>query len=257
MPPSTDPSAPTQPSALRIPDDVWFVVLERNELSYADLKRFSRVCKRFHEYEQDPSLDTRFFRSPPVDKLEKGQSVTFHPALDKTNLVCMSVDDASIFVDDASEKNGYRDVRVVDYPCADEYATSPASKIVSLNMGEGVAVVKDSGVTVRDVVEASATMWSSKPPLYIREEIAEMYLPLDPDYDLDTVTWRDTLVDHCFYEGMNLATVPRADGVVVLHPHGFGSRVGVVSRLCRDIHTFSLLPFSGFLTPLGLYLRRV
>ncbi|BGP18240.1 hypothetical protein JCM10213_007869 [Rhodosporidiobolus nylandii] len=247
---STDTCAPTQPPALRVPADVWFVVLERNELSYADLKRFSRVCKRFHEYEQDPSLDIRLFRSPPVDKLKKGQSVAFHLALDKTNLVCTSVDDARVFIADASEKNGYRAVRVVDYPCADEYATSPASTVVTVNMGKGVAVVKDSGVTVRDVVEASATMWSSKPPLYIREEIAEMYLPLDPDYDLDTVTWRDTLGDHCFYEGMNLATVPRADGVVVLHPHGFGSSAGSAHH---DTHAFSLLPF---VAPLCLYLRR-
>jgi hypothetical protein len=47
---STAPAA--SPPALGLLTDIWFLILEDVCLSYIDLKRFSRVCKTFHELEK-------------------------------------------------------------------------------------------------------------------------------------------------------------------------------------------------------------
>ncbi|GAA6014416.1 hypothetical protein JCM10207_005453 [Rhodosporidiobolus poonsookiae] len=103
-----------------------------------------------------------------------------------------------------------------------KYATSPASRGVTMDMGAGVVVVRAGGVRVCDVVEAVAKMWSSRPPSYICQEITEEYRSWWPEITPSSITWRHTLGDHCFWEGMQSATVADED-IVFLKPHWFGS----------------------------------
>lgn len=158
---------------------------------------------------QSPKLDKRLFRSPPpATRLEPGNTVAFHPALDRTNLVCTSLSDAYVFVPKP----------VTDYSCVNDYATSPACTTLSLMMGSNPIVRNPLGVTVLDVIKRCVKMWTSKPPLERALQVVEW----EEEARVEEVTWRDTLGDHCFWEGMESAKVAKQDWVR-LYPKWFGS----------------------------------
>ncbi|BGP18198.1 asparagine-linked glycosylation protein [Rhodosporidiobolus nylandii] len=211
-----------EPPALRLPDDVWFAVLERKELDYTDLKRFSRVCKRFQAYEQSATFDSRLFRSPPSDKpLKVGDHVDFHPAFQHINLVCTSTEDAFWMYGDEKKEKDEDGVPHGWLFLKKEFATSPAAKFVYIGMGGEVLAHNDSGVTVFDVVKATAEMWSSE----LDEDVVGDFVGHYGEDVFDgeeKMTWRDTLLDHCFYEGMDSAAV-MGGGWVRLEVCSFGS----------------------------------
>jgi hypothetical protein len=53
-------------------------------------------------------------------------------------------------------------------------------------------------------------------------QVAMEQLQRDPEATPQSVTWRDTLGDHCFWEGMDDAKVVKPDWVR-LYPKWFGS----------------------------------
>jgi hypothetical protein len=142
------------------------------------------------------------------------------------------------------EDKGYYVVKVEDLSCFNEYATSPPSREIIWQMGGKPHVENPLGVTVKDAVVAAVKMWSSAPDVGVRESFVEMFDPKLFEGDSDEedfeklmreefaeavglapgqkLTWRHTLGDHCFWEGMESARVLRSD-VVALEPRWFGS----------------------------------
>ncbi|GAA5825450.1 hypothetical protein JCM11251_006989 [Rhodosporidiobolus azoricus] len=225
MPDPKDESTALPAAALRLSTEIWIEIFERDELTYQDLKRLTRVCKRFHEIEKHHPLDHRLFRSPPpANPIEKDQSVRFHPVLNDTSLVCTSLEDANVYLRNKQDEDGSPFVPVATFPCVNEFATSPACKIVAIKMGGKPVARNSGGVTVKDVVEASAAMWTSKPDEMTLFSMADwLFEECGADeVDIDEVTWRDTLGDHCFWEGMEGARCTKK-GVVWLIPQWFGS----------------------------------
>ncbi|GAA6017642.1 hypothetical protein JCM10207_001233 [Rhodosporidiobolus poonsookiae] len=206
--------APTRPLA----PELWLLVFQQKELKHSDYKRLERVCKDFKKLIESHSLDDRLFRSPPpAQPVKRGTKVVFHPALSIANLVCTSTKDAYVFINSPSEEDGYKEASILDYPCADEYATNPSSRKIKMHMGAGVKASNKEGVKVRDVIEAVAKMWSSHPPDYVREQVVEANWDWNPDAKVADVTWLDTLSDHRFWEGMQSARVTSEDEVLLEH----------------------------------------
>lgn len=88
-------------------------------------------------------------------------------------------------------------------------------------MSDGFWVENASGVTVLDVVKSCVEKWSSAPPFWIAEDIAET-MSSWCETKVEDVIWEDTLFDRRFYEGMREAVGVR-EGVVKLVAHSFGS----------------------------------
>ncbi|BGP50166.1 hypothetical protein JCM10450v2_006077 [Rhodotorula kratochvilovae] len=238
-------STASEPPALRLSTDSWLIVLNRRELSYFDLKRFSRVCKRFHSLEQDSHLDSRLFRrgypadfprwGPRDHPLKKGSHVAFHPVLHLTSLSRPDLDEADITVFSRSgDDNDDRCYKPLDLPVAAEYATSPpCAKLVFL-AGTAPVIADARGVRVRSVIEAVTSMWVSPAPAEFKFQIMmERGMgmgALEGDVDeareeqladeLDDLTTWDTLGDSTFWAGMKSAKCV-ADGVVELAPNDF------------------------------------
>ncbi|GAA5969050.1 hypothetical protein JCM3765_005279, partial [Sporobolomyces pararoseus] len=260
------------PTLLDLPDETLLAIFLQPRLSYNDLKRISRTCKKLHSIEQDESLDSKLFRKglPPSPSslvlCTKGIKVDYHPILDKASLTETELDDVILFVDsprreksgdtgseeteegeeeDGEEDNGYRVIKVKDVAAFNEYATSPPCREIVWEMGGKPRISNPRGVTVRDAVVAAVEMWSSEPGEEVREQLA-MSLGIGP-YSEETededeayrivkeeliesmgmapgqkLTWRHTLGDHCFWEGMEFARARNSD-VVVLVPRWFGS----------------------------------
>ncbi|BGO93431.1 hypothetical protein NBRC10512_005328 [Rhodotorula toruloides] len=202
-------------------------------LDYADLKRFSRTCRPFHELEKSPSLHLKLFRQPsdPANPLKAGQPVRFHPVLDVTWLSRPDLDEADITVfpksrkrnleeadepmegadpsdnDDESDtgSDGVRHYKPLDLPVAAEYATSPPSTKVIFLAGTGPVMADKRGVRVRSVIEAVRGG-----PEPTEEDLEE----------LESMTMWDTLGDCTFWAGMSSARAV-GDDSVALRPNEF------------------------------------
>ncbi|GAA5899963.1 hypothetical protein JCM5296_001927 [Sporobolomyces johnsonii] len=154
------------PAVLKLPDELLLSILARPQLGYRDLKRFSRVCRRFHAVEQttalpdlqDKGLDYKLFREGPAQRqVKEGYEVTSHPVFDVLFLTT-SGDEAMIYLSPTPEsrnmliheactrryrhlladeemsgeegragRGGDAALKTITLPCASEYATSPAS----------------------------------------------------------------------------------------------------------------------------------
>ncbi|GAA5874531.1 hypothetical protein JCM8547_002186 [Rhodosporidiobolus lusitaniae] len=234
------------------PNEVWFDMLEQENLGYIDLKRFGRVCKHFHKLEQDKALDHVLFRAPPPDPpVNQGQSVRFHPALDLANLVCTTVEEATFFVslpkaknkeasppksgsnNDEPPESGSNDdeknetvfVPITRYSCIYDFATFPAATSVSIRKGSNLIASNPSGVTVLDVVKRVVKMWTSVVPEEVRYSAMMSLGEEEMEWkgvSFETIRWRDTLGDHCFCEGMEMVQAVR-ENYVRLTPRWFGS----------------------------------
>ncbi|GAA6037321.1 hypothetical protein JCM8097_008510 [Rhodosporidiobolus ruineniae] len=217
-PQSTEPIASP---ALALPNEVWLAIFRRKELSYFDLKRLSRVCKRFHGFEQSKSLDDLLFRSPPPNKpVKRGSPVRFHPTLNMTNLVCTDLELAiAIWRWEEEDKNKDASFRAA---LSREYATSPSTTVLEIAVADGVYIDKKKGITVLDVVEACVTMWSSQPDHETAREILEIHLSWRPKAKLEDINWFHWLYEHNGYTGLRSAEVI-SDGCVGLRMDSFDS----------------------------------
>ncbi|BGP01861.1 putative DNA mismatch repair protein [Rhodotorula toruloides ATCC 204091] len=247
-----------QQKALTLPSEIWLRVLRLPTLDYADLKRFSRTIRRFHELEKSPSLDLKLFRQPfdPANPLKAGQPVRFHPVLGVTWLSRPDLDEADIMVfpksrkrnleeadepmegaepsvnDDKSDTGfdgGVRHYKPLDLPVSAEYATSPPCTKVIFLAGTGPVMADKRGVRVRSVIEAVTSMWASPASAEHKFKLLierGMGLeggsePTEEDLEeLESMTMWDTLGDCTFWAGMSSARVV-ADNTVALRPNDF------------------------------------
>ncbi|BGP33882.1 hypothetical protein JCM10296v2_005688 [Rhodotorula toruloides] len=247
-----------QPKALTLPSEIWLRILRLPTLVHADLKRFSRTCRRFHELEKSPSLDLKLFRQPfdAANPLKAGQPVYLHPVLDVTWLSCPDLDEADIMVfpkarkrnleeadepkegvdpsdnDDESDTGsdgGVRHYKPLDLPVAAEYATSPPCTKVIFLAGTGPFMADQRGVRVRSVIEAVTSMWASPASAeHNFRSLIERGVGLeggsDPTHEeleeLESMTMWDTLGDCTFWAGVSSARVV-ADNSVALLPNEF------------------------------------
>ncbi|GAA5986821.1 hypothetical protein JCM5350_005252 [Sporobolomyces pararoseus] len=187
------------PTLLDLPDETLLAIFLQPRLSYSDLKRVSRTCKKLHAIEQDESLDLKLFRKglpPPPSPLvlcPQGTKVEYHPILDRAFLTATKLEDVILFVDnprrektgddsskeaeeeeekEGEEEDGYRVVKVKDLAAFNEHATSPPCREIVWEMGGQPRVSNPGGVTVGDAVKAAVNMWSSDPGAGVREELA-------------------------------------------------------------------------------------
>lgn len=173
---------------------------------------------------QDTSLDSRLFRRSPAsggEQLQKGQTVAYHPVLDRINLAVTKMERARIFVGRPDTQKGFEAIPAASFPVVNSYATSPATRVLEIQMADGIHIDNVSGVTVLNVVQACVNKWSSPPPLWLAEDTAETMMGWY-EMSVGDVCWLDTLFDHRFYEGMREAVVVH-EGVVELTPLSFGS----------------------------------
>ncbi|GAA5862592.1 hypothetical protein JCM1840_002601 [Sporobolomyces johnsonii] len=179
---------------LNLPNELLSLILARPELDYLDLKCFSRVCRRFHALEQDTSLDYKLFRQGPAQRqVGKGRNVDFHPILDALLMTDTSLDKGMAYLSPKLQKivgvpiiaggldwgngeagkegrDGEWDEDDVDFldtldtislPCASEYATSPASQHLKMQVFDDFTLHNRNGLTVRGVVVAVIERWAA------------------------------------------------------------------------------------------------
>ncbi|GAA5986817.1 hypothetical protein JCM5350_005250 [Sporobolomyces pararoseus] len=231
------------PTLLDLPDETLLAIFLQPRLSYFDLKRVSRTCKKLHAIEQDESLDAKLFRkglppSPPrskskskskkADRLvlcKKGDNVKYHPIFAAVeSLVETSLDDvfgpvSGPKIDDGQggfKYGGDREVQVEELACLDEYATSPPCRSLQWFMGGSMDVQNSRGVTGREALTAAVDSWNAEVDDY------------EPDSDDSTFEadekpcYMQLLSDHRFWEGMSYAKCEK-DDEVCFRPTPFGS----------------------------------
>ncbi|GAA5860208.1 hypothetical protein JCM1840_002820 [Sporobolomyces johnsonii] len=248
------------PAVLKLPDELLLSILARPELGYRDLKRFSRVCRRFHAVEQDKVLDYKLFREGPAQRqVKEGCEVTSHPVFDVLFLTT-SGDEAMIYLSPTPESRimliheacirryrhfleddemsgeegraggGDAALKTITLPCASEYATSPASLRLRFAMAAEPYVLdpivhNPLGVTVRDLSVAVTGFWASK---------ASKHIPLtapalenddaseEPMVDYCRVDyWREVIGNDGWWQGVDDA-VALGDGYAKLVPESVG-----------------------------------
>ncbi|GAA5846285.1 hypothetical protein JCM9279_005890 [Rhodotorula babjevae] len=248
--------APAQPAALRLPVELWIRVLVSSNLSYFDLHRFSRVCKHFRHLQQNSQLDSRLFRrgypagrkrfGPRNHPAKKGRKIAFHPVLNLVSLSRPDLDEADIACygsrsgrdgDDGDGDAAPRYYKPLDFPVANEFATSPPCAKLSFRAGTEPVIADAGGVRVRSVIEVVTAMWASPAPAeYKMQELlnrgmfqggegvedsqaaAEMVEGLADE--VGSMTMWETLGDNTFWAGMRRAVCVE-DGFVALEPKPF------------------------------------
>ncbi|GAA5967335.1 hypothetical protein JCM3765_005604, partial [Sporobolomyces pararoseus] len=238
------------PTLLDLPDETLLAIFLQPRLSYNDLKRISRTCKKLHSIEQDESLDSKLFRkglppSPPpptsrskskpkiseaVVLCKKGDNVKFHPIFNEVqSLVEVSLDGVVVVLDNPGiddgqggfKYGGSREVRVEELECFNEYATSPPCRSLKWLMGGCEGAQNPCGVTVQEAINAAVESWNAE----LDEDEAAGYLAFHDLPDLEpgeTLCYFDTLSDHRFWEGMSSARCFE-DDEVCFTPASFGS----------------------------------
>ncbi|GAA6017611.1 hypothetical protein JCM10207_001223 [Rhodosporidiobolus poonsookiae] len=149
------------------------------------------------------------FRTPPPSSIPPRTSIRPHPIFDSFELIDADLRRMTAFLDRRAPQSakfaGYRFLRVARLPVAGDFATSPAVRQIELVFkGIVTAAENPQGVTVLDVMQASARLWASKPPLPVAEEVASVYNshPLQLElYRPEEITWQHALFDHRFFEG--------------------------------------------------------
>ncbi|GAA5893832.1 hypothetical protein JCM6882_003106 [Rhodosporidiobolus microsporus] len=209
------------PPALTLPVDVWLIILlESGRFNYLDLKSFGGVCRAFREIEQSPHLDNHLFRSPPSPlPLVQGQPIAWHPIFDHMGFLLWMNGKKAYFETWYGWGLRTDGITLEDEPVAHEFATTPACTLFFTDTGGGALAENAQGVTVSDVFQAVATMWSEKPPLDVCEETAA--LAVDPEYAVEDVDWRATLLRCDMFEGVQSIKVLEK-GWVFMRANRFG-----------------------------------
>ncbi|ORY88307.1 hypothetical protein BCR35DRAFT_301839 [Leucosporidium creatinivorum] len=167
-------------SKLKLPLNIWSIIIADDSLSYFDLKCLQRVCQRFRALVRMPKLDHRLFRQRPrrdllphEDDSSWGEDLRgLHPILKYTNFHANKLDD---FTADLHHSTGSKKFIVARHSVANEMATSPPSTTLRLAVfDEYQTVVKNSfGVTVLDVIKAAIKQWNAPCDPYQWDGLAE------------------------------------------------------------------------------------
>lgn len=125
------------------------------------------------------------FRAKPPQELVVGMKVEIHPLLHATNCLFYGKD----AVTKRTWMTGVPERTAFKYPAIDEFATSPACRLMYLRVGcEAPAKVSaPNGITVGRLLRSLGRFWGSKPP----EDVARDYV--DGYMDIKDVRWRTTL----------------------------------------------------------------
>ncbi|BGP18208.1 hypothetical protein JCM10213_007836 [Rhodosporidiobolus nylandii] len=213
QPQQTSTASCDDPIAMRLPDETWLEVLE--QLDYRGLKKVERVCKRMQRLVKDKHLDTLLFRQKPSKPLQRGDKVELHPLIGMVDAVFTSKEEAPILVysDDVDTLNA------LGYQACDDFATQPACTSLKLDVlvGPSFTAKNESGVSCRDVFEAVANFWESKPPRDLAEQAA-IWEGCKPDQ----IGWHIMLGDHNGWRKWTLPKV-RRDGSVQIQATGYDS----------------------------------
>ncbi|ORY42720.1 hypothetical protein BCR35DRAFT_285467 [Leucosporidium creatinivorum] len=204
-----------EPAALQLPDETWLEILAQGGLDYKDLKCVSMVCRRLNKLEKDSSLDSILFRALPTTIIKKGASVKVHPVLEDAWMSVVESDFA-ILLD--SERDIERNVYELE--CAMDFATSPASKCLIIDMGKGLEIRREVGVTVWHVLKAVSKMWKEPAPKHMIRQKRFRRDPWDDDEEDGPITWAHLYEDCNTWTGWEKPKV-RKDGEVTLKNREF------------------------------------
>lgn len=162
--------------------------------------------------QQDSSLDALLFRAPPATPIKKGASVEVHPLLEDTFMTIIGSDDAPLvsFRTD-KEFNAHK------LHCTEEFATSPATECLIIDMAKGLKLKKATGVTVKHVLGAVGKMWEEAVPEYMVDEFLN-----DCRNKEGVVTWGAAYCERNGWTGWETPRV-RKDGEVTIHHNHFDS----------------------------------
>ncbi|BGP43248.1 hypothetical protein JCM10449v2_007276 [Rhodotorula kratochvilovae] len=223
------PASPVMPGsppiALRLPDEMWIKILDR--LSYNEIVRDQRICKKIHRLVQDKRFDGKLFRRGVGGKLKQGAKLKLHPIMDQVDCVRVTKDEVLIFCYSASSNGeGSKDFNGYDYPAAQAFVTSPACKSLEISMfedwGHGrteTFVVKDAqGVKVEKALKAIARFWAEDVPPRMTAQVRR---PGGWGKD-EKITRVHCLGDHSFFEGWHIPSVRKGE-TVYLEARSFGS----------------------------------
>ncbi|GAA6060205.1 hypothetical protein JCM10212_002284 [Sporobolomyces blumeae] len=159
-PPAAAASLLSPPYALRLPTELWFIIL--GQLGYESLRKAARICKTVQRYTQDPTFDLVLFRRSTLSaKHTEADKLTLHPFLREVECTFTRLADARFTDDDLFPTSP------LDCPATmSEYATSPASTVITIDhlVGNPFSVKALGGVTVRDVLEGIAKFLSRVDP---------------------------------------------------------------------------------------------
>lgn len=165
---------------------------------------------------QDTSLDSILFRAhPSIIKIKRGSPAIVHPVLEATWLTYLDLRCAIV--------NNYTtdtEHNVCELRCRKEFATSPATKRLVIDMGPGLKIKKKKGVKVKHVLRAVCEMWE-KP---VSEELIrrKRFKRKDPFRceEEEPITWWDLYGERRSWAGWETLEV-RKDGEVTLKNREF------------------------------------
>ncbi|GAA6017216.1 hypothetical protein JCM10207_002573 [Rhodosporidiobolus poonsookiae] len=198
--------------ALRLPVELWLDILSR--LDYVQLHKARRICKKFNELVQDPSLDDLLFRCKPVG-LEPQVRLALHPILDRIEGIVWEPRCAMIRRDLDNDWYGEHDWNAFDYPATQDFATSPACTdlLVCFAHGSDARVKNSDGVTVLDFITKLSLFWTGlSEPLPPGQPRKQGEPPYDP---------HDELEDQIGWNGWEEYPWMREDGIVQMSAHYF------------------------------------
>ncbi|GJN93842.1 hypothetical protein Rhopal_006901-T1 [Rhodotorula paludigena] len=204
-----------------LPEEVTLVIF--GQLDYGGLRKASAVCKQWQALVQDKRFDAKLFRKKPFAKtLAKGRRLARHPMLNKVDCVNVKRDMAEIWQywkDADGDSDGHK-INAFTVGAVNDYATYPACTKMSIDLQCGnlapIAIVKSTGVTARDVLNAVADFWSVPLTSSVKTRLRRVY---GKNWELSRI---DMLGDHRFFQGWETPVV-QSDGSVRLAVGFYGS----------------------------------
>lgn len=170
-----------------------------------------------------PYLSNPSFRLPPSPlPLPKGTPIVVHPAFHGFEELVTTAETRDVVVSIAYEQSTSlrtQRLRAARLPFARDYATAPAARKVTLSMaGYDIPVSNPTGVTVLNVMEASARHWRKRPSRLLAQVTAdslnaEMQLSRAWGWLPEEVDLFDLLGKRVFFQGWESAKVVSADEV--------------------------------------------
>ncbi|GAA5886650.1 hypothetical protein JCM6882_005844 [Rhodosporidiobolus microsporus] len=203
------PASRDEPALFRLPAELLLDIL--SQLSYEQLHRVERVCKKLQTLVKDKSLDSLLFRQGvPQTPLPVGDTVELHPIIQLVEGIFWEPGKAVIkcwggYDDEDLEINANEYKQTIK-----EFATSPACTTMDLVLhvfgNIDLVIEDDKGITVEYFFERLSEFWCGK--------------PLPAGVVDDRPYWQrsdanDMLGDHRFWNGWDPAFV-REDGEVQL-----------------------------------------
>ncbi|GAA6006105.1 F-box protein [Rhodotorula paludigena] len=152
----------------RLPSELALAIFTR--LSYRQLLKVERVCKKWREWFYDDSLDRILFRKGLAHKMYKPHKYKIHPALGMFDWLHVSGDSAQL--EFSRGETDYWDREQLDNlkhrKLLKHFITRPAISHLVVNMEPGARYTKHSlhfpidctrGITVLDLLQEIAEFW--------------------------------------------------------------------------------------------------